>query len=67
MDIKLIPTAELLTDRTETIEDIALNKMALKAGVEHYGENKSVKRRLMTNEAILELIKAELARRKNDN
>jgi hypothetical protein len=56
-----IPLSKLRADRLETIEDIALCKRALKAGVTHYLGGRSVQERLDGNKRILGIIEGLIA------
>lgn len=59
-DLAHIPTAELLQDLVDTIEDIQVCQTAKQIGVETYGKGKSVAERLRVNLAIKQKIEAEL-------
>lgn len=64
MDIKLIPTTELIADREESIEDIKVCKKALEIGVTKYSGG-GVLERLKGNENIIKVIDAEVSQRQN--
>jgi hypothetical protein len=65
-DITTIPMEELLEDRAASAIDIAVCKRALALGVLEYGKGGSVQERLEGNRMIIEVIDAEIARRKNE-
>ena len=62
MDIKTIPIEVLKKDKQESIEDIAICKIALEKGIKKYSRV-SVQERLNTNKRILQKIEDELTRR----
>jgi hypothetical protein len=61
-DITKIPTAELIDDLRDGLDDIAVCKTALREGVTSYSGG-SVEHRLKVNEIINAKIEAELKRR----
>lgn len=61
-DITTIPTKELLEDLRESRYDITLCETALKLSIVDYSDG-SVQSRLNTNQKIVDMIEAELARR----
>lgn len=63
MAISKIPTTELLDDRAVCGTDIRLCVIALRGGIEIYGDGDSVEERLEGNKTIIAKIDAELARR----
>jgi hypothetical protein len=63
MDIKSIPTRELIEDMAASAADIKICEYAILQGVNEYSGG-SVKRRLETNQKIIDVITAELERRK---
>lgn len=60
-DIAHIPTAELLQDLVDTIEDIRVCRTALSIDIRTYGDGNSVAERLEVNQKIKTKIEAELA------
>jgi hypothetical protein len=62
MDITEIPTSELKNDLAESLLDIKVCEVARAHNITRY-KGGSVKHRLDTNRAIVQKIKAELARR----
>jgi len=62
MDIKQIPTAELITDLKETELDIKVCEGAQKMGIESYSGG-TVLERLRANFQIRQIITTELQRR----
>lgn len=65
MDIRSIPTNELISDLNETRADIRLCELALELAVTEYGEA-SVNLRLEANRRIESMIKTELDRRREE-
>jgi hypothetical protein len=63
MDIKSIPTNELIEDMAASESDIRLCEYAILQGVKEY-TNGSVEYRLEANKKIVAAIEAELERRK---
>jgi len=61
MNIKEIPLQELLKDKDESLEDIAICAKAIRLNVKYSGG--SIQDRLDTNKRIVEKINNELARR----
>lgn len=61
IDIAHIPTAELLQDLVDTIEDIRVCRTALSINIHTYGDGNSVAERLEVNLKIKTKIEAELA------
>lgn len=62
MDIKTMPTEELQKDLKSIYSDLALCKSARDLGVSFYN-GYSVEWNITTNERVIEIILAELARR----
>lgn len=66
-DITEIPTAELLLDLQESLDDITTCNNALKVGVLTYGNGESTRYRYDVNLRIVEKIRAELKRREAES
>ena len=63
MNILLIPTKELQSDREASWDDACWCEFAISLGVARYGDGLSVKRRRETNLRVVGAIDAELFRR----
>lgn len=63
INLSRLTVSEMIKDKAETLEDIAVCKKALLLGITTYGEGESTAERLRVNKEILATIKAELLRR----
>lgn len=63
-DITKIPYTELIKDKYESLADIDVCTTALEIGVTTYSNGRSTQKRLSVNRGIVDMIDAELARRK---
>jgi len=62
--IEDLPLSELQADRAESLVDMQMCRVALLHGITEYSNGCDVRERLETNERIVAIIDAELARRK---
>jgi hypothetical protein len=63
MPERKMPVGKLVTDLFESIQDLEIAQIAIKAGIVVYGDNRSVQERVDGNKKIIEIILAELKRR----
>lgn len=63
IDIKTIPTAELLADKLDSEKDIELCRKAIDYGILFHKDGLPVQERIDVNYAIIEKISAELKTR----
>ncbi len=63
VDIKDIPTSELIQDKADSWTDLGWCRLAEVSGIVTYGDNQSVAERIKGNKRLIEIIDAELNRR----